>query len=354
MDTVRWGIIGAGAVCEVKSGPPLYKCDRSELVAVMRRTESKAADFAKRHDVKRFYSKVDELINDEEVNAIYIATPPGTHLDLALECLKSRKPCYIEKPLARNASETEQIVNAFRDAKVPLFSAYYRRGQEHFRLLKKMIADGKIGTVVHVSYEMLRPYVPNIEDRWRLKSESSGGGLIMDVGVHTLDILDYLVGPITGAKGHATNITGKYKVEDTVSMSFRIGDTALGTAAWTFAGSSYKDKIVIRGERGTLEFSTFTEEPIRLLTPGPEDFNVQNVTEIPFELPTHAQQPLIQTIVDDLVSQGAKPAPSTGDNALRVARVVDAVLESYYGGRGDSFWDREASWPGAPKELQNI
>ena len=131
MDTVRWGIIGVGSVCEVKSGPPLYKCKNSELVAVMRRTESKAADFAKRHNVKKYFGDVDALISDEEVNAIYIATPPGTHLEIALKCLKSKKPCYIEKPLARNAAETEKIVSAFQEANVPLFSAYYRRGQEH-------------------------------------------------------------------------------------------------------------------------------------------------------------------------------------------------------------------------------
>ena len=346
--TVKWGIIGVGQVCEVKSAPGMYLCENSELVAVMRRNGAAAKDFADRHGVKKSYDNMHDLINDEEVNAIYIASPPGTHLEIALECLKSKKPCYIEKPMARNATETRQIVEAFAAAGVPLYSAYYRRGHERFHVIKKMIAEGKIGDIVHVHYEMIRPlhvYKSGL-DGWRFQPQHSGGGLIMDVGVHTLDILDFLVGEISDVHGHAQRVANEgYSVEDSVAMCFKIGP-ALGTASWNFAGSSFKDLIVIHGNKGTLSFSTFQDDPVVLRTADPDhvgDFNAHKENIFEFDLPKHAQQPLIQMIVDHLL-QKSDICPSSGENALRVAVVVDAALESYYKGRHDKFWERPETW----------
>lgn len=105
---VNWGIIGCGNVTEVKSGPAFSKVENSRLVAVMRRNAALAEDYAKRHNVPKFYSKASDLINDPEVNAIYIATPPGSHMEYALEVIKAGKPVYIEKPMAVNYAECEK------------------------------------------------------------------------------------------------------------------------------------------------------------------------------------------------------------------------------------------------------
>ncbi|HTF20726.1 MAG TPA: Gfo/Idh/MocA family oxidoreductase, partial [Chryseolinea sp.] len=101
---LRWGIIGCGDVCEVKSGPAFSRVENSSLVAVMRRDEAKAADFARRHHVEKWYSDATSLINDPQVNAIYIATPPSSHEGYALEAMKAGKPVYIEKPIALNSA----------------------------------------------------------------------------------------------------------------------------------------------------------------------------------------------------------------------------------------------------------
>src|SRR6185369_16685284 len=96
---VNWGIIGCGDVCEVKSGPAFNKVPNSKLVAVMRRDEAKAADFAKRHWVPKYYSDAAQLINDPEVNAIYVATPPSSHAQYMEDALSAGKPVYVEKPV---------------------------------------------------------------------------------------------------------------------------------------------------------------------------------------------------------------------------------------------------------------
>src|SRR5688500_7382014 len=101
---VRWGIIGCGDVCEVKSGPAFSKIANSSLVAVMRRDADKAKDYATRHGVPKFYTDAQQLINDPEVNAVYIATPPAQHEEYAIQSMQTGKPVYVEKPIALNAA----------------------------------------------------------------------------------------------------------------------------------------------------------------------------------------------------------------------------------------------------------
>ena len=132
MQTVKWGIIGCGNVCEVKSGPGFYKADHSELIIVMRRDAEKAADFAKRHGVPQSTSNADEVIHHPDVNAVYIATPPSTHCDYALRVAEAGKPCYVEKPMAMNHRECAQMVEAFKAKNLPLYVAYYRRRLPRF------------------------------------------------------------------------------------------------------------------------------------------------------------------------------------------------------------------------------
>ena len=369
MDEVRWGILGVGAVCEKKSGPAFQKCQGSTLVAVMRRTTHLAKDFADRHGVPRFYDKVEALIQDTNVNALYIATPPGTHLEIAMKCVQSGKPTYIEKPIARNATETRHIVEAFANAGVPLFCAYYRRGQPKFVKAKEVLASNVLGKITSIDYTMLRPtYVMPKELPWRFVSRCSGGGLLMDVGCHTIDALDYMMGcPLTQVMGHASNVNSSYNVEDSVSICARMvsEQPVEGRAQvdahvrmlWSFAGppDQREDLFVIRGTLGTMTLSTFGTDPIVVeRTPAPTSETTTEtsppspsaslVETYPFDPPEHAHQPLVQTIVDELRGTADVPSPSRSDNGLRVAIVMDQALENYYMGRADEFWNREETW----------
>src|SRR5512139_930236 len=124
MGLVRWGIIGCGNVTEVKSGPGFRKAEGSSLVAVMRRDRSKAEDYAQRHGVPRVHDTADALIRDPGVDAVYIATPPSSHLALARRVAAAGKPCLVEKPMAMSHAECVSMNEAFRAAGVPLFVAY--------------------------------------------------------------------------------------------------------------------------------------------------------------------------------------------------------------------------------------
>jgi len=337
---IRWGIIGCGNVTEVKSGPGFQKAQESALVAVMRRDAERAKDYAKRHDVPRWYTNARELIHDPEVDAVYIATPPGSHLEYALQVCEAGKPAYVEKPMARNAEESERMVEAFAAAKLPLFVAYYRRALPRFLKARELVQSGCLGRLTGVNYRYCAPTHRHIDPKnlpWRLMAEESGGGLFLDLGCHTLDILDFLLGPLMEVAGTAANLASVGDVEDTVAMSFRTASGALGTAFWNFAGEAREDILEITGTEGRLSLSTFGNEPLEWRTADRcELFDLPN--------PLHVQQPLIQTIVDDLLGRGR--CESTGETALRTARVMDTVLESYYGSRNDAFWERPKTWPG--------
>lgn len=343
---VRWGIIGCGKVCEVKSGPALQKAEGSELVAVMRRDVELARDFARRHGVPTVHATAQELIADPNVDAVYIATPPGSHCELALEVAAAGKPAYVEKPMARNHVECARMVEAFERAHQPLFVAYYRRALPRFLKVKDILASGVLGTLTNVEVR----YTSNGQSRldpknlpWRVRAEESGGGLFLDLGSHTLDVLDFLLGPLESISGEAENASHTSLVEDRVRMRFATRSGAAGSGLWDFTSATYEDSIVFTGSLGTLRVATFGDGPIELSTrSGTESFSLPN--------PEHIQQPLIQSIVGALLGRGG--CSSTGESAARTSHVLDQALRGYYGDRGEGFWGRAMHWSGLPVALQ--
>ncbi len=345
-DVIRWGLIGCGDVTEVKSGPGFQKATGSKLVAVMRRNAALAEDYAKRHGVPKWYSDVDKLLCDPAVDAIYIATPPGSHLELARRVAAAGKPCHVEKPMARTGTECDAMVAAFAEARLPLFVAYYRRAQPRFLKAKELI-ETALGCVTHVHYQFTDPRhaAPAGSLPWRLDAENAGGGFFLDLGSHTLDLLDFFFGPLAGVSGHAANLASAHDVEDTLAMCFHTPAGAPGSASWNFAGQTQdgkpEDFFQITGTSGRLTFSTFGNEPLRLEPAG------GTVQEFPFTPPPHVAQPLIQTVVDEL--RGTGKCPSPGESATRTSHVMDKVLSSFYGGREEAFWNRQNTWPGRRK-----
>lgn len=348
---IRWGIIGCGDVTEVKSGPGFQQVKDSELVAVMRRNGTLAEDFARRHGVPYWYDDADKVIHHPEVDAVYIATPPGSHKEYALRVCAAGKPAYIEKPMARSYGECQEMVTAFEKAKLPLFVAYYRRGLARFLKAQELVQSGALGKITGVQYRFasaahrrILDYLPpdsphrHIDTAnlpWRLRAEEAGGGLFLDLGCHTLDILDFILGAIVEVAGFASNVASPHAVEDSVVMHFRTEGDVPGIASWNFASAIREDLITIQGTEASLELSTFGNEVVRLRRDSDmEEFDLPN--------PTNIQQPFIETMVNTLLGRGV--CASTGITAMRTSWVIDKVLESYYGTRRDAFWLRESEW----------
>ena len=322
MKTIRWGIIGCGNVTEVKSGPAFNKVLYSQLVAVMRRDAAKCEDYARRHQVPKCYTDADALIHDPEVDAVYIATPPGTHAAYTLKVAAAGKPVYVEKPMARNYTECLQMLAACAAAGVPLYVAYYRRSQPFYRKIKELLDSGAIGAVRFVNIRLYHSPQPNLQPHelpWRYNTEQAGGGLFYDLASHQLDLMDYFFGPIEAAQGQIANQAGLYEVEDIVTAQFRFASGVLGSGVWCFtsAENARTDCTEIVGSAGRIRYATFGDDTIVVETQaGRQEF------KIPY--PQHVQQPFIEQMVRALAGQ--EDTPGNGEAAARTAQVMDWIV----------------------------
>ncbi len=328
METVNWGIIGCGAVTELKSGPAFKKIADSNLVAVMRRDAIKAKDYARRHQVPQWYDDAQKLIDDPGVNAIYIATPPNTHAQYAIMAMKAGKPAYVEKPMALNYKECREMIKVSKETGQKLFVAYYRRALPGFLKVKELIEDGRIGQVRYVSIRLNNPFAEgdihpeNLQ--WRVDPAIAGGGHFFDLASHTLDYLDFVFGPVTRACAISENQGGKYAAEDIVLANFKFESGVLGTGSWCFTidPAAKEDTLEFIGEKGKIVFSTFNPGPIRILTGSREEVITYTNTE-------NIQFNLIRSIVEELTGKGTV-CPSTGISAARTSKVLDEIVKDYY------------------------
>ena len=320
---IRWGFIGCGEVTEKKSGPAFNKVPGSSVVAVMSRNADRAKSYATRHGIARWYDDAQALLDDPEVNAVYIATPPSSHATYAIMSMKSGKPVYVEKPLAATYEECLRVNRVSRETGVPCFVAYYRRYLPYFQRVKQIVEAGQIGKVVGVQIRFAVPPRDLDYNRkqlpWRVQRDIAGGGYFYDLAPHQLDLLQQLFGPILRVSGFCSNRAGLYESEDTVSASFQFPDGLPGSGTWCFCAheSAKTDRIQIIGDHGQISFSVFTYDPIELIT---EDG--RQMLEIPN--PPHVQLPLIQEVVEHL--QGIRVCQMDSVSATPVNWVMDKIL----------------------------
>jgi 1,5-anhydro-D-fructose reductase (1,5-anhydro-D-mannitol-forming) len=321
-EQIRWGIVGCGDVVENKSGPAFQRVDGSTLLAVTRRDRAKAEDFAQRHGVPRVHPTADDLIGDPDVDAVYIATPPSSHRDLAIKVAIAGKPCLVEKPMATTHAACVDMVTAFARRDLPLWVAYYRRAQPKFLKLRDLLTTCAIGRVTSVHVEVL-DVLPDAGRAigWRVNPETAGAGLLFDVGSHCLDMLDFLVGPIDAIAGFARNTGGAYSAEDVTVASFLCAGRVPGSGLWNFNASRKEDTLTIRGTAGTITTSLFTDADVVLS-------RAANTDVFPIRNPSYVHQPLIQTIVDELLGRGR--CESSGESGARTSWALEQCVANYY------------------------
>ncbi|MDR1671884.1 MAG: Gfo/Idh/MocA family oxidoreductase [Bacteroidales bacterium] len=323
---VRWGIIGCGDVCEVKSGPAFYKTDGSSLVAVMRRDAAKAEDFARRHGVACWHTDAQQLIDNPEVDAVYVATPPSTHAAYAVRVMRAGKPVYVEKPMATSYAECLEMNRVAEQTGMPLLVAYYRRSLPYFLWVKKLLDSRCIGTphLVRVDFRAAASGRDKDDKHlpWRVQPHISGGGYFYDMACHTLDILDFLLGEISEVHGFTANCAGLYDAEDTVTACFRFSSGVIGSGEWLYASPENEqphDYVEIKGSKGIISFSTFSFAPVLL-----HKDTAKTCEEWNFSRPEHIQQPMIKDITAFLCGKGTPS--SDGISAARTNRVMDTIL----------------------------
>jgi len=320
VNQISWGIIGCGNVTEKKSGPAFNKVPNSRLVAVMRRDAAKAKDYAERHKVPKWYDNAYALINDPEINAVYVATPPAFHEEYVRLALKAGKYVYVEKPVTTSVASCKRMGEAEELFNGKLCVAHYRRALPYFIEIKKAIQQGLIGKVKLVKLTMFQPYktelIAKTDYNWRVAPGISGGGLFFDLAPHQLDVLIWLLGDPLDYIGIAVNQAGLYDAEDTVIGTIKFPYDVLFTGNWCFTvpNNLKSDCCEIIGEKGLIKFEVFGKRFIIKTEDGIESFD--------FEHPEHIQQPMIEKVVDYFQGNGENPC--SANEALKSIQVMEA------------------------------
>ncbi|MBO4785641.1 MAG: Gfo/Idh/MocA family oxidoreductase [Prevotella sp.] len=327
MKQIRWGFIGCGEVTELKSGPAFRDVEGSDIVAVMGRNALRTRMYAKRHRIPKWYTDASELIEDPDVNAVYVATPPSSHATYAIMSMRAGKPVYVEKPLASSYDDCARINRVCEQTGVPCFVAYYRRYLPYFMKVMDIVKSGKIGKIMNVEISFSCPprehdYSSEENLPWRLQPEISGGGYFYDLAPHQLDLLQHMFGVIVRAEGICSNRAGLYKPEDNISACFQFESGVAGSGSWCFVGheSSRDDSIKVIGDAGMVSFSVYDYTPIELTTS-------EGHTSIDVPNPPYVQLPIIKNVIEHL--QGLDVCECTSVSGTPVNWVMDRILGKF-------------------------
>ena len=318
---VRWGIIGCGDVTEIKSGPAYKLTEGFKLSAVMRRDYDKLQDYAKRHNVDKYYTDATELIGDDEIDAIYIATPPDTHLYYALKVAEAGKPCCIEKPLSPSYKESLIISDYFQNKNIPLFVAYYRRSLPRFNQVKTWLKNKSIGDVRHINWQLSSaPSELDLsgEYNWRTDPKVAEGGYFEDLASHGIDLFTFFLGDIKEVSGIGINQQQLYSAKDAFAASWLHEGNITGSGSWNFGCDRTGDCVEIFGSKGKIQFSVFEEQPLIL-------DSIDNQEEIFIKNPDNVQLFHVENMKKQLFNDDYTH-PSNGITATHTSWVIDKIL----------------------------
>lgn len=322
MTKINWGIIGCGDVTEIKSGPAFNKVPGSALVAVMRRDGEKAKDYARRHNVPKWYDDASKLINDPDINAIYIATPPSSHQEYTLAAIHAGKPVYVEKPMTTDYAAAKKMADAAAASNIKLTVAHYRRQQPLFKHIKQLLHDKVIGDIRLARLELYKPALTPEElalsgNVWRTDPAIAGGGLFHDLAPHQLDLMYYFFGPVQKVTGIATCQGGQYAADDMVAGNMLFENGVAFSGAWCFNASHPADYVEIIGSKGKIGFPVFSGTTIWLTVNGEQ-------SSIVFDPLPHVQQPMIEATVQYFL--GNADNPCSGEEGAEVMRLMGEMV----------------------------
>ena len=330
--TVNWGIIGMGDIAIRVTAPAMAQAKNNRLVAVMRRDLNRAKELARELGVPKAYGTIEEVLKDDEIDAVYVATPLYAHASQTIQAAEHGKHVLCEKPMAMNAEEGERMVRACEADGVKLMVCYYQRFNRRHQKIKELLEAGEIGqvTAARLTFSSLRPDDP---ESWRQKPELSGGGNLMDCGSHCVDLLRYFTGEIVQVSALVDTIAFSYPVDDTATMLLKLdnGSHAVVNTHWStlMPDEQESSSLAIYGTAGTILsgplHEKFSRGTLKLMT-------ATEQTEYHFDESTHV--PMLEAFAASVEHDEAVPV--TGQDGVMVSRIIEAAYQSAREGRAIS------------------
>ena len=322
--TVRWGIIGAGAIARKQTAQAIQDSKNGELVSVMRTSLEGAQEFAHEFGASRAYDSVASLLSDRDVDAVYVATPVYLHASHTIAAAEAGKHVLVEKPMALTTAECHEMMRACRDSSVKLMVCYYQRFNARHQKVRELLQDGVIGQVTMAQARQAFLYPPG-PGRWRQNPALGGGGAIMDVGVHCIDTLRFVLGEVEAVTALVDTLAFDYLVDDTATLLLRFENGVQGVVSAAFSVARVDeaaiDYLELTGTGGRIWTAPLgakdSSGEIRVTTPDVEET---------FSYTQRTHVALIEAFGHSILHR--EPVPVPGEDGLAGMEIVAAASES--------------------------
>lgn len=251
---IRWGVIGAGGIADRRTIPGLMLANNAVLEAVMEVNMELAEKIRKKYNAKSAYDNIDDLLNDRDIDAVYIATPVVLHKEQAIRAAGAKKHILIEKPVAMTSEEGREVSEVCSREGVLTAAGFMMRFHAYNQKMKELVQTGKLGQIVSCRAQLTCWY-PDMPGTWRQQMNTSGGGALMDMGVHCIDLIQY----ITGSKAKkvaafTATKTFKYNIEDSASVIFELenGANCYVDSNFNIPDAAARCRLEIYGTKGSI------------------------------------------------------------------------------------------------------
>lgn len=338
MAKLRWGVIGAGGIADRRTIPGIIAAENAELVALMEVNQELAEHLKNKWEAKRAYSTVEALLQDPEVDAVYIASPVVYHADQVRKAADAGKHILVEKPVAITALEAEELINYCKERQIQIAAGFMMRFGSQIQNMKKGIEEKKIGNIVSAFIQFTCWY-PNMEDSWRQQKKLGGGGALMDMGVHCIDLLQYVTGlSVEEVVAFNDTLTFSYEVEDSSTLLLKMDNGAqfVVKANFNIPDQASRWNLEIYGDQGNLiGYNVLGQEDggnLDAVFAGlPKDYNpTQNTStaetvEISAEYGNLFEREIV-SFSNSIMNQ--QPLEIPAEEAVRVQKIIEAAYES--------------------------
>ncbi len=319
MKKIHWGLIGCGDISEKRVAPALRDLNLCEFTAVSRSRSELAEAFARKFGAKKWYATWQEMLQDAEIDAVYVATPVYLHAEITVAAAKHGKHVLCEKPMAMNLPECDRMIEACRADRVRLSIAYYRHFYPVLERIREILRSGEIGKAVFAQINAFERFDPRPGDPryWLVLKGKAGGGPMFDFGCHRIEVFLHLFGPVSFVQGFRDTLVFRREVEDTATAVFRFPSGPDAVLNISHACMESQDTLDIFGSEGTIHVPALNAGAMTIRTRTGERTELH---------PPHPNihQPLIEDFNQALI-EGREP-----EVGGKIGRDVNRILAEIY------------------------
>lgn len=329
---LNWAVIGCGDVVQRLVQDSLFSKNKSTVIYVLTENFKEAEDYAKKYNIEHVLKKtkknLNKILSDKKINSIYIATPPSSHLFYINYFCKKKINIVCEKPLVIKKKEISKLNNLIKKYKFNLFTCFYRRYLERFLYVKNFLSKKSIGKILYFDIKFFHSHknhpthnlIKGKPIPWRFVKEISGGGNVVDMGVHAMDLVEFMIGEIKDIKVFKSNNMNLYRVEDMCVINFELKNKILGQSSWCSVSDEKVDKFSIYGNKGSIHFTmNLGEKEIIEVKKNGKTY----VKKISMKQPLHKN--MFKNFINNLIQNNKKKVYEIKQNGLKNSILVGKI-----------------------------